>query len=237
MADLTQPPSIPGLVVQMPVTVPDVDAGPYRIRVVAMGLARAGDIMDHEGNPFVPTAHQEAALRGSLTQIGISDVLKVYISERNDGRLTMMDGHKRKGMDPEQLWPVVVLDLNDEEADAQLAVHNLIGSWSGLDPLKMNALLQQAKARNAEMAGAKERIRAMIADQVDIAQKVGEDGHASDAREKQFKFEDALKASVKVVVPVTTELATIERALKATGQKRRGAALLEICEFYLENKR
>lgn len=87
------------------------------------------------------------------------------------------------------------------------------------------------------MAGAKERIRAMIADQVDIAQKVGEDGHASDAREKQFKFEDALKASVKVVVPVTTELATIERALKATGQKRRGAALLEICEFYLENKR
>lgn len=229
-------PNIPGLVTQFPVTVPDVDAGPYRIRVVAMGLARAGDIMDHEGNPFVPTAHQEAALRGSLSQIGISDVLKVYVSQRNDGRLTLMDGHKRKGMDPEQLWPVVVLDLSDEEADAQLAVHNLIGAWSGLDPLKMNALLQQAKAQNAEMAAAKERVRAMIADQVSIAEKVDGNGRDDNPRDSQFKFEDALKASVKIVVPVTTELATIERALKATGQKRRGAALLEICEYYLEGK-
>ncbi len=234
MVNASPNPSIPGLVVQLPITVPDVDAGPYRIRITAVGMARAADIYDHKGNPFVPTEFQQAGLRGSLNQVGIVDVLKCYISERNDGRLTLMDGHKRKGMDPEQLWPVVVLDLNDEEADAQLLVHNLLGAWSGIDPIKMNVLVQQAKAKNAEMAAAKERIRAMIADQVEIAERAAGD---SEPREKQFKFEDAIKASVKVVVPVTTELPVIERALKATGEKRRGAALLAICEFYLENKR
>jgi hypothetical protein len=234
MAKQTNFQDIPGLLNRVDLDVP-LDSGPYKIRIIATGIAKAADIFDHEGNPFVPTEFQQAALRGSLTQVGVVDVLKCYVSERNGNRLTLMDGHKRKGMDPNQLWPVIVLDLDDDEADAQLAVHNLIGAWSGLDPLKMDALLKQAKAKNAEMAATQERIRSMIADNVALAEKAAT-AAADESREKQFKFDDALAASVKVVVPVAGELPVIERALKATGHKRRGAALLEIANFYLENK-
>jgi hypothetical protein len=237
MTEPTTSPTIPGLLTQIPIELPDVAAGPFRVRVVAFGTARAGDILDHEGNPFVPTEFQKEGIQGSLEQNGVVDVLKCYLSARNGGRLTLMDGHKRKGMHLDQVWPVVVLDLTDEEADSQLIVHNLLSAWSGMDPMKMDALLQSAKAKNSQMAATQERIRSMIADQVAIAQRVADGGGqgAAAAREKQFAFDDMIKVSVKVVIPVGPELATIERAIKATGQQRRGAALLDLAEFYLEN--
>lgn len=236
MTEPTTSPTIPGLLTQIPIELPDVAAGPYRVRVIAFGTARAGDILDHEGNPFVPTEFQKEGIQGSLEQNGVVDVLKCYLSERHNGRLTLMDGHKRKGMHLDQVWPVVVLDLTDEEADSQLIVHNLLSAWSGMDPMKMDALLQSAKAKNSQMAATQERIRSMIADQVAIAQKaIG--GSGEPTRDKQFAFDDMLKASVKIVVPVGAELATIERAIAATGEKRRGAALLRLAEHYLENAR
>lgn len=46
----------------------------YQNRVVEMRVMRAGDLLEHDGNPFVPTTYQREALDGDLREIGICEM-------------------------------------------------------------------------------------------------------------------------------------------------------------------
>ena len=76
-----------------------------RNRIVEFTTVRAGDLVDHEGNWRVHPLYQREALEGRLEEVGITDVIKLYRSARNGGRLTVIDGHLRKSTDPDLLWP------------------------------------------------------------------------------------------------------------------------------------
>jgi hypothetical protein len=56
----------------------------------------ARDLFDHDGNPRRHPQAQRDALRGVLEQVGIAAALVAYRSERNGGKLTLVDGHLRK---------------------------------------------------------------------------------------------------------------------------------------------
>lgn len=204
----------------------------YKNRVKELKNMAAGELMDNEGNWRIHPQFQQDGLDGSLSEVGIVDALKVYWSQRQGG-LTLLDGHGRKALDPKQVWPVIVLDINDEEADAQLAMHDTLTSWAQVDPIKLNALVQQARVHNAKMQEAIGRVRERIQDQVTIHRRMlGQEPKAERAIDK---FQTQLEQSVKVVVVVGDGLTAVEKALKATGNINRGAALVEICRFYLEN--
>ena len=66
---------------------------------------------------------------------------------------------------------MLILDLTDEEADEELAFHDAIGAWAGFQPLALQALLDKARADNEEMAAARGRLAAEIADQVAVARR------------------------------------------------------------------
>jgi hypothetical protein len=101
-----------------------------RNRVVELRLVLGRELLDHEGNPRMHPAMQRAAARGLLTEIGIVDTLLAYHSPRAGGALVLIDGHMRKEEFPETLWPVVVLDLTDEEADTVLLLLDPIGAMA-----------------------------------------------------------------------------------------------------------
>lgn len=204
-----------------------------RNRVVEMILVRGGDLLDNDGNWRVHPLYQRSALEGRLEETGITDVLKVYRSARRGGKLTVIDGHLRKGLDPDIVWPAVVLDLDDEEADEDLAFGDAITGWAETNPLALQDLLERARSQNEKMRDANRRLQEQIAEQVAIARRALGDPNAPPKHDDPITDHYRLAPAVKLTVAVGDDLATVEQALKATGLKNRGAALGTICNFWL----
>jgi len=80
----------------------------FQDRIIGLERISSDELDDHPGNWRDHTDEQVSALLGVLGEVGIADALLAYRSERNDGRLTVIDGHLRKGAVP-QIWPVMVL--------------------------------------------------------------------------------------------------------------------------------
>lgn len=95
-----------------------------RDRIKELRRVRAGDLFASPRNWREHPESQQAALRGILHEVGYADAL--LARELPDGTLELVDGHLRKEMDPEQIVPVLVLDVTEEEGNKLLAV---------LDPL------------------------------------------------------------------------------------------------------
>lgn len=110
---------------------------------------RAGDLLDHEGNPWLHPAQQQAQVRGLLNEVGIVDSLKAWRSARLGGRLATWDGHLRKTLHPDQMWPVAVTDLTDAEADLLVATYNRSNYGIELDGSALAALLETVQAEDA----------------------------------------------------------------------------------------
>jgi hypothetical protein len=96
----------------------------YRIR--EFRRIQAKELLDNDGNPRRHPQAQRDALRGILEQVGIAAALVAYQSDRNGGKLTLVDGQLSK-QDFDLDWPTLVLDVNDEEADLLLATRRPIG--------------------------------------------------------------------------------------------------------------
>ena len=203
----------------------------YRIRVIEMIIVPARELLDHAGNWAIHPAIQRETLIGDMEEVGIVDALKAYRSARNGNALTILDGHLRKSVDPDQLWPVLVLDLTDEEADTQLAFHNHIAGMVQIDPVKLNALLQKAQIQNASLGKVAQQMRDRLAERVRVAEAAA----AGKPRGSSLKVGDDKGSVIKVVVNVGDDLKVVEQALKRAGLPNRGDALVKICRHFLDN--
>lgn len=114
-----------------------------RDRVVELRRVRAGDLHPNARNWRRHPERQRAALRGLLRQIGYADAL---IAREQDGALVLVDGHLRRSLDPEQVVPVLVLDLSEEEADTLLATLDPLAAMALPDPEPLAELLSRVQA-------------------------------------------------------------------------------------------
>lgn len=203
----------------------------YRIRVTEMITVPARELLDHAGNWAIHPAIQRDTLIGDMEEVGIVDALKAYRSARNGGALTIMDGHLRKAIDQDQLWPVLVLDLDDDEADKQLAFHNQIAGMVQIDPVKLDALLQRVRIQNESLSRTAGMMRERLAERVRVAEAVGGQSYPKPA----LQVNDKNAGVIKIVVDVGDGLAVVEKALRAVGLQNRGEALVAICQHYLDN--
>src|SRR5271169_1897809 len=85
-----------------------------RDRVKEFRRVRAGELVRNPKNWRRHPKSQVAALRGLLSEIGYAAAL--LVRELPDGRLMIIDGHMRAATTPEQVVPVLVLDVTEEEA-------------------------------------------------------------------------------------------------------------------------
>ena len=89
---------------------------------------RAGDLLVNPRNWRKHPKAQQDAMRGVLSEIGYADALLAYQAEEG---LTLVDGHLRASLDPDQIVPVLILDIDEAEANKLLAT---------LDPLAAMAI-------------------------------------------------------------------------------------------------
>lgn len=113
-----------------------------RNRVIELIHVRAGDVLDNPNNWRRHDAAQFAAIRAVLEEVGIAGVLLAYKSERANGALVLVDGHGRKADSPDEMWPTVVLDLSDEEADKILATFDPISGMAETDTDALRLLVE-----------------------------------------------------------------------------------------------
>ena len=103
--------------------------GGPRNRIVGLEWVKPSDLTEHPRNWRKHPNTQRAALREALDRIGLADALLAYRSAA--GKLVMIDGHlRREEMGGIEALPVLVLDLNDKEADALLASHDPIAAMA-----------------------------------------------------------------------------------------------------------
>ena len=96
-----------------------------------------------------PKAQQDA-IRGVLAEVGIADAL--LARELPDGSLMLIDGHLRADVDPATLWPVLILDVSEAEADKLLATVDPLAAMAESDTEKLDALLREVNTSSEAVA-------------------------------------------------------------------------------------
>jgi ParB-like chromosome segregation protein Spo0J len=88
-----------------------------RDRVVEMRRVPAKELVPNPKNWRRHPKAQADALRAMLGEIGNADAL--LVRELPDKRLMLIDGHLRAETMPNEQIPVLVLNVNEEEAESQ----------------------------------------------------------------------------------------------------------------------
>jgi DNA modification methylase len=131
-----------------------------RNRVKALRNVRAGDLVPNPKNWRAHPKAQQDALRGILAEVGYADAL--LARELDDGRLMLVDGHLRAETTPEQEVPVLVLDLNEAEADKLLLSLDPLAALAETNAVALDALLREVDTGS-------EALQQMYADLADAA--------------------------------------------------------------------
>jgi len=139
------------------------DLSNVRNRIVERRMMKPSELLPHPGQWRDHTQLQAEAMYGVLNELGVTDTLKAYVSQRAGGKLVTWDGHLRASLDPDAEWPVDVTDLTDEEADYALATHDPLGAMAQADKAALDALL----------AGIESKEVGVIAMFADMAAKIG----------------------------------------------------------------
>lgn len=122
-----------------------------RDRIVELRRVKGSDLRANPKNWRTHPTEQRSALRGLLEEVGIADALIAYESPAAGGALTLIDGHLRQDEAPETEWPVLVLDLSDEEADKVLATLDPLAGMARTDSDQLAALLGQIEAQRPDV--------------------------------------------------------------------------------------
>jgi hypothetical protein len=119
-----------------------------RDRIKELRRVRAGDLIPNPRNPRFHDMHQKEVVQNLLENIGYAGALIAF--EHEDG-LMLVDGALRQSLDPEQVVPVLITDLSQDEADTLLATFDASTNLATFDDDLMSPLLDGIDTDSAEM--------------------------------------------------------------------------------------
>jgi len=196
---------------------------------VGYGEESPADLLAHPLNFRVHSHAQKEAMRGALSAIGVTQ--NAVVSKRT-GRI--LDGHMRVEMAVESgqpKYPVTYVDLTEEEERAALATFDALGSMavtdadvlgnlmSGVDDFGNDALDSLLSSMMQESFGT-------------TIQDVSTDEEDDENQPAKYGGDKSAKIRPVIYAP---QVAVFEKALRATGQINRGTALMQVCQFFLDN--
>jgi hypothetical protein len=126
-----------------------------RNRIKELRQVRAADLRPNPKNWRTHPVEQQNALRGLLAEIGFADAL--LARELPDGSLMLIDGHLRAETTPNEIVPVLVLDVNEQEADQLLATLDPLAGMVTTNKNALNELLEGVEFKN-------DAVNAMLSD-------------------------------------------------------------------------
>jgi len=109
-----------------------------RDRIIDFRRVRAKELRPHPKNWRTHPKRQQEALRGVLAEIGYADAL---LARQTPEGLQLIDGHLRAETTPEQEVPVLVLDLDEKEAEKLLVSLDPLAAMAGQDDDILRELL------------------------------------------------------------------------------------------------
>ncbi len=137
-----------------------------RDRIKELRRVLASDLKPHPRNWRKHPDAQQDALRGVLAEIGYADAL--LVRELADGSLQLIDGHLRAETTPDQQVPVLVLDVDEEEANKILATHDPLSAMAAAEPTMLAELLADVETDSAAVR--------------DMLEQLSQDAESSDSR-------------------------------------------------------
>lgn len=125
---------------------PAVNGVRIRDRIKELRRVPARDLLRNPKNWRRHSKAQAAALRGLLNEIGYADAL--LARELPDGRLMLIDGHLRKETTPDQIVPVLILDVTEAEADKILLTLDPLAALAESDSERIKSLIETVQTEN-----------------------------------------------------------------------------------------
>lgn len=166
--------------------------------------------------------NQRDAFRGLVSELGFAGAVLENVTTGN-----LIDGHLRieeaLSVNENMLIPCVQVEMSEAEEKLLLASYDPINALATRDDEALSFLLSETDPTDLALQGFVEGLTA----EVELA--AGSQGVVRRVLKKN------LIPLVKVVL-LCPDLAIVESALAATGNKNRGEALKEICESYLSEK-
>ena len=133
-----------------------------RDRVKELRRVRASELVPSPRNWRTHPPAQQDALRGVLAEVGFAGAL--LARELADGRLELIDGHLRAETMPDALVPVLVLDVDEQEALKILVTHDPLATLAEADAEQLNDALCDCDIRSPALM-------AMLADLDDAVRR------------------------------------------------------------------
>jgi len=119
-----------------------------RDRIKELRRVPASELLPNPKNWRTHPVAQQDALKGVLAEIGYADAL--IARETPDG-LMLVDGHLRAEATPDSEVPVLILDINEDEADLMLATLDPLASMAGRDEGLLTQLLASVEAESGSV--------------------------------------------------------------------------------------
>ena len=210
-----------------PFSVPD-EIGPWGCPIIGHGWEDADQLLAHPENFRIHPRAQQDALEGSLNAVGWFDEVTVNVTTGH-----VIDGHLRDELSITHgsKVPVRYVRMSEDNERLVLASKDAISAAAVTDGDKLNELLGQLTINNE---GLDNLFASLLSDaQKTTMQDVAGDGTDAEKESTQRDIGDK-KTQIKPVL-YADEIAVFESALRQTGEKNRGHALIQVCKFYLEN--
>ena len=109
-----------------------------RDRIKELRRVPASELLPNPKNWRTHPVAQQDALRGVLAEVGYADAL---IARETPEGLMLVDGHLRAETTPDSDVPVLVLDINEAEADLILATLDPLAAMADADAAQLQALI------------------------------------------------------------------------------------------------
>ena len=119
-----------------------------RDRIKELRRVPASELIPNPKNWRTHPVAQQDALRGVLAEVGYADAL---LARETPAGLMLVDGHLRAETTPDADVPVLVLDINEAEADLMLATLDPLAAMAGRDEERLKELLSTVSTDNARV--------------------------------------------------------------------------------------
>lgn len=110
---------------------------------------------------------QQRAMQGVLEEVGIAGAL--LARETPDG-LELIDGHLRTEMNDATEWPVLILDVDENEADVLLASVDPIGALAKRNDDLLRDLLEGFNVDNGSLAEMLDMMESQVVEEIPVFQ-------------------------------------------------------------------
>lgn len=157
-----------------------------KMRVVDMKFMRAGDILPHPDNWREHGDEQKNAFNAMIEGVGFAGSLLAFTLPNGD--IMLIDGHLRADQHPDEMLPVVMTDLTEDEARELLATHDPLSAMATINKAKVKALHEKFNrikgARQKLLKSIRERAGVSLNGDEAVADPGGQVDRAAELNEK-----------------------------------------------------